>query len=73
MDNKNRHSALYDAEITAELVIPVLTGAYKLQAELIRQTMKKEKQKTFTLGDAYGEVFKQLKTQLPNERGRALA
>lgn len=35
MDKNHSHNALYDAEITAELLIPVLTGEYRKQADII--------------------------------------
>lgn len=40
VDKKKAHRALYDAEITAELVIPVLTGEYKRQAAIIKPSQR---------------------------------
>lgn len=68
MDKKHSHSALYDAEVTTELVIPVLTGEYRKQAEILRQARKEEKESsTFTLGDACCGVLQQLLQQMQPE------
>ena len=37
MDERKAHSALYDATITAELLIPILNGDYKEQREYLRK------------------------------------
>lgn len=61
MDKNHSHSALYDAEITAELLIPVLTGEYRKQADIIRSIVKKETDRELcTIGDACGAVLQQL-------------
>ena len=61
MDKNHSHNALYDAEITAELLIPVLTGKYRKQADIIRNIVKKETDhELYTLGDACGAVLQQL-------------
>jgi len=73
MDRKQSHSALYDAEITTELVVAVLTGEYRNQAELLRHMTKEESQTAmFTLGDACNAVWQQFlqKKQMEPEFGR---
>lgn len=57
VDKRKAHRALYDAEITAELVIPVLTGEYKKQLDLLRGAEDKEEDCGFTIGDACGAIL----------------
>lgn len=63
MDCKSAHRALYDAEVTAELVRGILTGEYKEIARNIHQyykpTIQVEDQCTrrICLGDLFGDIF----------------
>ncbi len=73
MDGKASHSALYDAEITTELFVPVLTGEYKQQAELLKKTVLKEPAHSgFSLGDSCG-VLQQFLQQLNEKQDLAYA
>ena len=64
MDFKSAHRALYDAEITCELIRGVLTGEYKEVARNIHQyynpLQKIDKQSPHgnCLGDLFGDVFR---------------
>ena len=61
MDCNNTHSALYDAEITTELLISFLNGEYIKQASLLRKTLSDQEDNTiYTLGDACNEVLQSL-------------
>ena len=62
MDTKKAHRALYDAEITANLVKPILTGDYRKQRECLKQTIIKQEHtySGMSLGDACGGVLNQL-------------
>lgn len=54
------HRALYDAEITTELVKPVLNGEYKKQIEVFNNNIVREDKRTGTsLGTMFGDVFRQ--------------
>lgn len=55
IDELKSHSALYDAEITSELLVSILNGNYKKQAELLRNTARKtvETPVVFCLGDIF--------------------
>lgn len=65
MDERKSHSALYDAKITAELLIPILNGDYREQHEYLRKTTAVESEDhSFTLGDACGNVLKQFLLQM---------
>ncbi len=65
MDEQKSHSALYDAKITAELLIPILNGDYREQREYLRKTTAVElEDHSFTLGDACGNVLKQFLHQM---------
>lgn len=65
MDERKSHSALYDAKITAELLIPILNGDYREQREYLRKTTAVElEDHSFTLGDACGNVLKQFLLQM---------
>lgn len=59
VEHKKAHRALYDAEITTELVVPVLSGEYKKQLNTIKQNMT-ECEKGICLGDLCGGFFAQL-------------
>ena len=70
---KKLHTALYDAELTSKLLIPILTGDYYKQVQLLKETRSEEKNTlTQTLGDTYSALFKQLLTQLPSENEQEL-
>lgn len=74
MDSKTSHSALYDAEITAELIVPVLSGEYKHQVELLKKSVLKENEhKGFCLGDSCGGVLQQLLQQMSEKQNYAFA
>lgn len=60
VDSRNAHRALYDAEITTELVIPILSGEYIKQVGAINRNMIKEQREEVCLGDVFGSVFAQL-------------
>ena len=66
MDCKSAHRALYDADVTSELVRGVLTGEYKAVAKNIHQyyrlSDKIAEQSTsgVCLGDLLGDVFRNL-------------
>lgn len=65
MDEQKAHSALYDAKITAELLIPILNGDYREQREYLRKTTEAELENhSFTLGDACGNVLKRFLLQM---------
>jgi inhibitor of KinA sporulation pathway (predicted exonuclease) len=65
MDERKSHSALYDAKITAELLILILNGDYREQREYLRKTTAVElEDHSFTLGDACGNVLKQFLLQM---------
>lgn len=44
-DQKGAHRALYDAMVTAELVIPVLTGEYVAQRECLKSVINRDENK----------------------------
>ncbi|MBR5800862.1 MAG: exonuclease domain-containing protein [Lachnospiraceae bacterium] len=68
MDSKQCHSALYDAEITTEIVVSILTKEYKKQSDILRQLDKREyEQITCTLGESCESIFQQLLLQLQPE------
>ena len=65
MDEKKTHSALYDATVTAELLIPILNGDYKEQREYLKRSSTMEvADHSFTLGDVCGNVLKQFLLQM---------
>lgn len=60
MDPKQQHGALYDAEITAQLLIPALNGEYIKQAECVTRYTAPEKSTSMgTLGDKFGDLLRQ--------------
>jgi len=73
MDCKSAHRALYDAEITVELIRGVLTGEYKEIARKIHQyykpSGKPEEQHSLEscLGDLYGDIFHNLLLETQDE------
>ena len=67
-DQRGAHRALYDAKITTELVVPVLTGEYIKQRECLKSIIYRDKEgKTsdFCLADLCSGFFGQF---LTNER-----
>lgn len=70
MDTKKTHSALYDAEVTTELLTAILTGEYEEQKELLHNTVLIEPEETgFSIGDCCGGILQQLLYQMNEERG----
>ena len=67
VDKKKAHRALYDAEVTAELLIPVLTGEYKKQAAIIKSTREVCANTGFVLGDVCGDMLQQFTKRSSNE------
>lgn len=67
VDKRRAHRALYDAEITAELVIPVLTGEYKKQVTVLKTSRDSKENSGYTIGDACGDIFRQFMTMTNNE------
>ncbi len=73
INQKKLHTALYDAELTSEILIPILTGDYCKQVQLLKETRSEEKKPlTQTLGDTYSTLFKELLKQLPSENEQEL-
>lgn len=65
MDARRSHGALYDAEITTELLIQALSGEYRKQARLLREMKQAEAGRaTYILGDACGCKLQQLLEQM---------
>lgn len=62
-DQKGAHRALYDAKVTTDLVIPVLTGDYLSQRECLNSILcgdtKEEKSAGFSLADLCNNFFDQ--------------
>ncbi|MCQ4022799.1 3'-5' exonuclease [Ruminococcus sp. zg-924] len=65
-DNTKVHNALYDAEITAELLIPILNGEYKSQVECV-YSFTHSAEGGNTLGDMCGGVLAELLKQMQLE------
>lgn len=65
-DQRGAHRALYDAKITTELVVPVLTGEYIKQREclnsVIHRNANEEKASGFCLADLCNNFFSQFLT-----------
>ena len=59
LDNRKVHDALYDAEITSEILKSLLSGEYKNQINCIKQLTQPSHN---TLGDVCGEVLMNLFT-----------
>lgn len=65
MDEKRSHSALYDAEITADLLELVLTGEYVRQKELLHQiVLRQPEPRGCAISDCCGEILQQLLSQM---------
>lgn len=67
IDSKKVHSALYDAEITSKLLVPVLNGEYKQQVKCVYDFTHSYDESMNTLGDTCGGVLKQLLEQMQAE------
>lgn len=63
INKRKAHRALYDAEITAELVRPVLTGEYKKQAKLLHDSRSSKETVGNTLGESFNVIFQQFMKQ----------
>lgn len=66
-DPKKVHNALYDAEITSKLLVPVLNGEYKQQVNCIYDFTHLSDESNNTLGDTCGGVLKHLLEQMQAE------
>ncbi len=64
IDKKKVHNALYDAELTSELLISLLNGEYKQQVMCIYNHTHTCEDKGNTLGDVCGGVLSQLLNQM---------
>ena len=66
MSKKKSHSALYDAEITAEILVLLETGRYQKQAALLRKAAETKKEPAASgilLGDLCRGIFEQMNIQ----------
>ncbi len=64
-DPSEAHRALYDAQVTAQLVRTVLTGEHQELMQRIGETLKTDiETSTISLGDSMGAKLLQLKEQL---------
>lgn len=66
MSKRDSHSALYDAEITADILVLLETGRYQKQASVLRRAACDRKGSAgsgFLLGDLCREVFEQMGKQ----------
>ena len=66
LNNKKAHDALYDAEITSELLKPLLNGEYRNQVNCLNQ-FTQPSNNTTTLGDVCGGVLMNLLLQMQME------
>lgn len=74
MDFSHSHSALYDAEITTELLIPVLTGEYVRQAALLRgASLGDPEDGGCSIGDCCGGVLQELLRRCAEDRPSGMA
>lgn len=68
IDTRKAHRALYDSEVTSELVISVLTGQYKVQKEILHISRRDTTAESgVTLGDLYKDFFAQFQIPGNNE------
>ncbi len=68
-DTRSAHRALYDAEKTAELLIPVLSGEYRRRIETMRATVKSEVEPmTSSMDTVSGGKLAQLLQQMMQEQ-----
>lgn len=63
-DNKGAHRALYDAKITTELVIPVLTGEYMTQRDCLKKAMQKDEEEEKNFGFCLADLCNSFLGQL---------
>ena len=69
LDQERAHGALYDAEITAELLIPFLDGSYRARAAYQHTMILTEPSySTTTLGQACGGILQQLLAKMRAEQ-----
>ena len=66
VDSKKVHSALYDSELTTELLIPILNGEYKTQVEYVHTYMNNTSSSS-TLGDMCGGLLAALLKDMNSE------
>lgn len=59
IDDKKVHNALYDSELTTELVIYLLNGDYKEQVKCMRSFTQSCSKPQNTIGDLFGDLLKQ--------------
>ena len=70
MSKKESHCALYDAGITAKILVLLETGKYQKQAKLLRKTACDRRESSMTgvlLGELYKDIFEQIKMQEEKE------
>lgn len=68
VDGSKAHRALYDAEITSEVVSSILSGKYREQLELLRSAKGEESARmTCSLGDACGGALAAMLEKLSQE------
>lgn len=60
MDKNRVHNGLYDAEVTAELVIPVLNGEFKRQLECMDKYSYRSESTSDSIGDLCGGILADL-------------
>ena len=67
--DKKAHRALYDAEVTTELVSSVLSGEYKKQMEVLNRNITREENRetSVCLGEIYSGVFAQILQNMKQE------
>lgn len=66
VDGSKAHDALYDAEITAQILIPFLDGEYKNQVQCLYSFTHDDEDRS-TLGDSCGGVLAELLRQMQSE------
>lgn len=66
LNSNKAHDALYDAEITSEILKPLLNGEYKKQVSCLNQLTQPSNNAT-TLGDVCGGVLMNLLMQMQME------
>lgn len=67
INSKKVHNALYDAEITSELLIPFLNGEYKKQVKYVYELTHSSNEGMNTLGDTCGGALRKLLEQMQAE------
>ena len=66
INHNKAHDALYDAEVTTEVLVPLLTGEYKEQVNCLNSLMYSSAE-TSKLGDVCGGVLMNLLMQMQME------